>query len=58
VIRANVSSGNTGAIGDIIKKSFKSFAKGELVDGISAIINGGLDLLFNNYNGSVAKREL
>lgn len=57
VVRCDVSSG-TGNVGTIIQKSYKQFASGAIADGIAEVLEGGLEVLLGNFNGSTSKREI
>ena len=56
LVRCDVSSG-TGNVGNIIKKSYKQFASGAIADGIAEVLEGGLETLLGNFNGSTSRRE-
>ncbi|CAG5150664.1 uncharacterized protein ALTATR162_LOCUS2735 [Alternaria atra] len=52
-VRCSISK-NPDDIGAIIKDSYSAFAKGDMADGIGAVVNSGMGLLLGSFEGTVA----
>ncbi|PQE25762.1 tyrosine phosphatase protein [Rutstroemia sp. NJR-2017a BBW] len=57
VIQASIENTPTN-IGSVITDSFSAFASGEVVKGITTIINSGLKILLGTYSGNISTRDI
>lgn len=56
ILKATASSKVTG-VADVINTAFSAFVSGEIANGVSTIIQTGLDLLVGSYSGNTSSRS-
>ncbi|PMD57924.1 uncharacterized protein K444DRAFT_511083, partial [Hyaloscypha bicolor E] len=56
IIQASIENTPTN-IGSVINETFSAFANGEVVKGITTLINSGLKILLGSYSGNVSTRD-
>lgn len=56
IIQCNISN-DPAKIGDMISDVFSSFVSGDVLGGVSKLINNGLKILLGSYSGNSSTRD-